>query len=189
MLFQGGICVKEYTTKTEYLYKGRIIKLRLDEVSLPNGKKSFREIVEHPGAVVVIPLLDDGRIAVIKQYRKPADEILIELPAGKIELNEDPLNCAKRELLEETSYKAKTLTKLTSFYTTPGFSNEFMYLYLAEGLIKEHMQLNQDEFLEVEFYSLEELMKMVLENKIKDGKTIIGLFWLKLLKQGVLHVY
>ena len=188
MFFQGGICVKELTTKSKYLYRGKIINLCLDEVSLPNGKKSTREVVEHPGAVVIIPLLHDGRVAVIKQYRKPADEILIEFPAGKIEQNEDPLNCAKRELLEETGYKANTFTKLSSFYTTPGFSNEFIYLYLAEGLIKEQQQLEQDEFLEVEFYCIEELMKMVLNNKIKGGKTIIGLLWLKLLKQGVFHV-
>lgn len=176
--------MKEITKGSKTIYKGKIINLRIDEVMLPNGKSSTREIVEHPGAVVIIPLVE-GKIAVLKQYRKPVDEILFELPAGKIEEGEDPLTSAERELVEETGFRAEKLVKLNSFYTTPGFSNEIMHLFLAKGLRMERQRLDQDEFLEVSLYSLEELIKMVLDNRIKDAKTIIGLLWLKMFESGV----
>jgi len=175
--------MEEITKSSQTIFKGKIINLRIDEVILPNGKISTREVVEHPGAVVIIPCLKD-KIVVLRQYRKPVEEVLFELPAGKIEQGEDPLKSAARELFEETGYQAEKLIKLTTFYTSPGFSNEIMHLFLAQELHMEHQQLDQDEFLEVGLYSLDELISMILENKIKDAKTIVGLFWLKMFKAG-----
>lgn len=173
--------LKEITRKSQIIYKGKLVNLRLEEVLLPDERIASREIIEHPGSVVIIPLLENNKIVVIKQFRKPVEQVLYELPAGKLEKGEDIAKCAERELLEETGYKAKEMIKLSSFYTTPGFSDELMHLFLAKGLILNQQQLNQNEFLEVNIFSLEELIKMVIENKIRDAKSIIGLFWAKFL--------
>ena len=173
--------LKEITRKSQIIYKGKLVNLRLEEVLLPDERIASREIIEHPGSVVIIPLLENNKIVVIKQFRKPVEQVLYELPAGKLEKGEDIAKCAERELLEETGYKAKEMIKLSSFYTTPGFSDELMHLFLAKGLILNQQQLNQNEFLEVNIFSLAELIKMVIENKIRDAKSIIGLFWAKFL--------
>lgn len=115
---------KEVTVNTNKIFEGKIINLRVDEVKLPNGKVTTREIVEHPGGVSIVAVNEEGKILLVKQYRKPAEESLLEIPAGKLEKGEDPLICAKRELLEETGYEASFIKHLITFYTTPGFSNE-----------------------------------------------------------------
>lgn len=167
----------EETVKTRQIFEGRIIKLRVDDVKLPNGKISTREIVEHPGGVSIIAEKNDGKILMVRQFRKPANEALLEIPAGKLEYGENPELCAKRELLEETGYKVNNVKHLITFYTTPGFSNEKMYLYFAKDLIKDNSNTDEDEFLEVLEYTPEELMKMIFDNEIKDSKTIVAILY------------
>ncbi|MGB9779423.1 NUDIX hydrolase [Caldanaerobacter sp.] len=179
--------VKEETVSSKRIFEGKIINLRVDEVKLPNGKVTTREVVEHPGGVSIVAVTNEGKLLLVKQYRKPAEEILLEIPAGKLEKGEDPKECAKRELSEETGYEAGYLKHLLTFYTTPGFSNEKMYLYFAKDLKKVKVHPDEDEFLEVVEYSPEELWQMILKNMIKDSKTVIGvLYYLKLGKEGLL---
>ncbi|WP_423055318.1 NUDIX hydrolase [Zhaonella formicivorans] len=170
--------MEEQTIHSKTVFRGKVVSLRLEEVQLPDGRTTTREIVEHPGAVAVIPLLNSGEIAMVKQYRKPVGKVLYELPAGKLERGEEPLNCARRELLEETGLTASQITKLLEFYTTPGFSDEVMHLYLATGLEQGEQRLDSDEFLQLERFPLATLLKMVREGQIQDAKTIIGLLWL-----------
>lgn len=169
----------EKTLSSQLIYQGKIINLRLDEVVLPNGKKSTREIVEHPGAVAVVPLTDNGEVFMVKQFRKAVDKVLYEIPAGKLEKGEDPYRCAQRELLEETGLVAEELLKLGEFFTTPGFSNEVMYLFLARGLKTDRQNLDGDEFIEIEKIPLDKLVDMIKSGQILDAKTIIGLLWLR----------
>ncbi|MER1959477.1 MAG: NUDIX hydrolase, partial [Solibacillus sp.] len=124
----------EKMLSSEKLFGGRVIDLYLEEVELPNGKTSTREVVKHPGAVAVIALTSDHKMVMVKQYRRPMDRILVEIPAGKLEKGEEPIVTAKRELEEETGYTTDSLSHIISFYTSPGFADELVHLYLAEDL-------------------------------------------------------
>jgi len=161
------------------IFKGRILRLRVDEVELPDGKRSTREIVEHSGAVVVIPVLDNGNIILVKQYRHAVGDFLLELPAGKIEQGDGELaECAKRELLEETNYSADKFEKMIEFYSSPGMTTEKMHLFIAKGLKPErHDRCDFDEFISRAEYSLNEILDMILKNEITDAKTIIGILF------------
>jgi len=161
-----------------YIYKGKIIKLRQDKVKLPDDRETIREIVEHPGAVVILALTDDKKVVMIRQFRGPADEVLWELPAGTVEEGEDLVRCAKRELEEETGYYPRKIKKLVSFFSTPGFCNERLTLFLAEDLEKRRKNEDTDEFIKVELIKPNEALKLVKENIIKDAKTIIGILFL-----------
>jgi len=169
----------EVTTGSEVIYQGKILNLRRDTVILPDGRSALREIVEHQGAVAVLAVTAAQEVLLVRQFRKPVEEALWELPAGKLEVGEEPAGCAKRELLEETGYTAANLTKLYEFYTTPGFSNEKMYLYLASGLTPGAAKPDADEFLNVKAFPLPELLAALRDGRIKDGKTIIGLLYLQ----------
>ncbi|MDD5016400.1 MAG: NUDIX hydrolase [Atribacterota bacterium] len=171
---------REKTLSTTYVFRGRIINLRQDKVKLPDGRESIREIVEHPGAVIVLALTNDDKIVMIRQFRKPADEVLWELPAGKIEPGEDLKNCALRELEEETGYYSRKIKKLITFFSTPGFCNEKLTLFLAEDLEKRNKNEDADEFIEVELINPKEAIKLVQKNIIKDAKTIIGILYFAL---------
>jgi len=171
--------MEEKTFNSKTIYQGRIINLRLDKVTLPNGKVTEREIVEHPGAVAIIPLIKPGRIILIRQYRKPVEKILYEIPAGKLNPEENQLSCAQRELEEEIGFKAKKITKLISFYPTPGISNEVISIFKAENLEKTGSYPESDEFIETEEIEIEEAVKKIKAGEIKDSKTIIGLLLLK----------
>ena len=170
--------LEEKTLSSTYIYKGRIINLRQDKVKLPDGRETIREIVEHPGAVVILALTDDKKIVMIRQFRKPADEVLRELPAGTVEEGEDLVSCARRELEEETGYYPRKIKKLVSFFSTPGFCNERLTLFLAEDLEKRNKNEDTDEFIKVELIKTKEALKLVQENIIKDAKTIIGILFL-----------
>ncbi|MCM3465851.1 NUDIX hydrolase, partial [Bacillus licheniformis] len=121
----------EKTISSQTIYEGKVITLKVDEVLLPNGHTAKREIVTHQGAVAVMALTDEGKLVAVRQFRKPLEQVIVELPAGKLEPGEEPLACAKRELQEETGYQAKDYTLLSSFFTSPGFANEILHLYLA----------------------------------------------------------
>lgn len=169
--------LKESQLSTEQIYKGTLLDVRRDEVSLPNGKTSAREWIKHPGAACIIPVLPDGKIALIKQYRYPVQAEMIELPAGKLDPGEDPENCARRELEEEIGYIAGKLTFVCNIHPAIGFASEKMWIYLAEDLVKTTENTDHDEFLEIMPTSLAEAVKMVWDGKITDVKTIIGLLW------------
>lgn len=168
---------QERTLSSTYIYQGKIINLRQDKVKLPDGRETIREIVEHPGAVVILALTDDNKIVMIRQFRKPVDGILWELPAGKVEPGEDLKNCALRELGEETGYYPRKIKKLITFFSTPGFCNERLTLFLAENLEKRNKNEDDDEFIKVELIKPNEALKLVEENIIKDAKTIIGILY------------
>jgi len=166
---------EEKTMKCERIYEGRIINVRVDTVELPNKKYSKREIVEHPGAVGIIPVTKDKKIILVKQFRKSVEEVLLEIPAGKIESQEDPYKCALRELEEETGFTADSVKKLSEFYTTPGFSNEVIHIYLAENLEVGSVNLDEDENIEIVKLSVEEVLDKIQIGEIKDAKTIVGI--------------
>ena len=169
--------LKEKTLSSIYIYQGKIINLRQDKVKLPNGRETIREIVEHPGAVVILAITEKKEIVMVRQFRKPAGEILLELPAGKIEAGEDLKNCALRELEEETGYYPRKIKRLITFFSTPGFCNEKLTLFLAEDLEKRNKNEDADEFIEVELIKPNEALKLVQENIVKDAKTIIGILY------------
>jgi len=169
----------ERTLETKEIYNGKIVKLRVDKVELPNGNTSSREIVEHPGAVCILPLKEDGRVVLVNQFRKPIEKILLELPAGKLEKGEKPEACAVRELTEETGYRAGKMEYIFSFYTTPGFSNEILHLFLATELIPGECNPDGDEMVEVVEIELGELVDMITKGEIKDSKTIMGILALQ----------
>lgn len=169
--------MEEKIIEVREIYQGKVLNLRLDKVMLPNGREAGREVVEHPGAVAVVARDDAGEIILVKQYRHPVKDIIWEIPAGKLEKGEDPLLCAKRELAEETGLGAEKWQHLSVFYTTPGFSDEIMYLYLAENLSEVNSNPDDDEFIEVDWFTAGELQKMLAGNNIKDAKTIVGLLW------------
>ena len=171
--------MEEKTFKSKTIYQGKIINLRLDKVKLPNGKLTEREIIEHPGAVAILPSISPGRIILIKQYRKPVEEILYEIPAGKLNPGEDEIKCARRELEEETGFQAKKITKLVSFYPTPGISNEKISIFKAENLKKVLSSPESDEFIKIEEIEIDEAIRKIRSGEIKDSKTIIGLLMLK----------
>ncbi|MEC9488075.1 MAG: NUDIX hydrolase [Halanaerobium sp.] len=167
--------LKERVVATEDIYQGKIINVRKDKVMLPDGRHSYREIVEHSGAVAVIPLAADGRVILIRQYRAPVGRVLLEVPAGKLEPGEAALACARRELLEETGYQAERLSRLTGFYTSPGFANEYIHLFLAEGLEYVGARRDSDEFIQVETYSLDGIKDLLAREELEDAKTMLAL--------------
>ncbi len=161
----------EKTLSSQCLYKGRIISLYSDEVELENGAKAGREVIDHPGGVGVLPITADGDVLMVRQFRYPHRQVLLEIPAGKLDANEEPLVCGKRELEEETGFCAKEYIPLGVMYPTPGYLNETVHLYLARGLYKTHQHLDEDEFLTVERMPFAKVLQMVLEGEIEDAKT------------------
>ncbi len=170
--------LNEETIKKESIFTGRIIDLSVHEVKRPDGKTSKREVVNHPGAVAIIAFTKEGKLILVKQFRKALEKVIAEIPAGKLEKGEDPLECAKRELEEETGVIAKAWTPLGSFYTSPGFADECIYLYLAEGLTEGQAGTDEDEFVEQMEVTLEEALSMIDEQMIHDAKTVYAIqYW------------
>ncbi len=171
----------EKTIKEEQIYKGKVIDLSIEDVELPNGKVSKREIVRHPGAVAVIGLTEEDKLVLVKQFRKALEKTIYEIPAGKLEQGEEPLESAKRELKEETGYSVEKLTHLVSFYTSPGFADELVHIYFADNLIKGDRQLDDDEFLDNAEVTIEEALEMIGDQRIYDAKTVYAVQYLQLL--------
>jgi ADP-ribose pyrophosphatase len=167
-------CVESTT-----LYAGNFLTLKRDTVALPDGKHATREFVVHPGAVMVIPLFDDGRVLMERQYRYPLSRVMTEFPAGKLDPQEGALACAKRELQEETGYTAREYIYLTQIHPVISYSTEFIDIYLARGLTAGEAQLDDGEFLETFTATVPELLEWVRNGQITDVKTIIGTFWLE----------
>lgn len=165
----------EKPIKQEYIFKGRIVRLRVDEAQLPNGTHAAREVIEHPGGVCVAALTAENELLFVEQFRYPYMEVVLELPAGKLEYGEEPLSAGKRELQEETGAAAAVYKDLGKFYPTPGYCGEIIHMYLAEDLQFSAQNLDADEFLEVRRIPLEEAYRMVLRNEIRDGKTQVGI--------------
>ena len=157
------------------IYEGRIVRFRLDTVALPDGSTAIREIIGTPGAVVIVPVTDDGQVRMVRQYRSAAGEFLLELPAGTLEPNESPAQAAPRELAEETGDHAARWRRLTGFYTLPGICDEYLHLFLATGLTPGPTNQEADEFIEVVTLPLDEALAMARRGEIRDAKTIIGL--------------
>ncbi|WP_152654677.1 NUDIX hydrolase [Oceanobacillus sp. CFH 90083] len=176
---------EEKTISSQKIFQGNIIDVQLDEVKLPNGETAQRELVYHPGAVAVIPITPDNKIVLVEQYRKPLERTLIEIPAGKLENNENPLTAAVRELEEETGYTTTNLTQVTHFYTSPGFANELVYIYVTDDLIKlEHPPAgDDDEFVEIIEVTLDEAKNLVDEGRIQDAKTNYAILYLHALNK------
>lgn len=161
----------EKTLSQEYIFQGRILKMRVDEALLPDGSTAGREVVEHPGGVCVAALTDDDCLLFVRQFRYPYGEVLPEIPAGKRDPGETPLETGKRELKEETGYTARNYLSLGRVYPSPGYFNEVIYMYLATDLVAGDVSPDEDEFLEVEKIPLAAAVDMVMNDEITDAKT------------------
>lgn len=177
----------EETIESKRIFEGRVINLRLDKVRLLNGRESTREIVEHPGAVAIVAINDKNEVLMVKQYRKAVERVLLEIPAGKIERDEDIEECAQRELMEETGFKAGKLIFLADFFTSPGFSDERMYLFLAKDLYEEKGSQDEDEVISLEKIPFSEAVLRAYRGEFKDGKTLVGLLIAaKFISEGII---
>ncbi len=181
----------EYNEKTvseKHIYKGNIINVDLITVTLPDGRQATRDIVRHPGASALIPLNEKGEMYMVRQFRKPLDAVSLEIPAGKLDHGEAPLICAGRELKEETGLTAGKLTHLVSVHSTPGFSDEVLHLFAATDLKEGESCADEDEFISTEKYTVEQLLDMILEGKITDAKSIIGIFLADKIISGKINI-
>ena len=165
----------EEKVDSKEIFKGKIVGFYFDRIRLPNGKIASREKVTHPGAVGIVPVTADEKIILVKQFRYPVGDVTIEIPAGKLDKEEPPEICARRELEEEVGAVNGDLIHLSSFHTTPGFCNEILHLFLAENFERTGNNLDDDEFLEVIELRIDEAVSWVKNGKIKDSKTIIGI--------------
>ena len=174
----------ETTVSSEVVFAGKLLHVKRDQVRLPNGHQAEREYIEHPGAVVIIAPLDNGKLLFERQYRYPLHQVFLELPAGKIEPGEPILDTARRELREETGYRAKTWLHLATMHPCIGYSNEKIEFFLARGLSYVGHERDHEEFLEVLELSLGDAMLAVRDGEISDGKTIAALLWAEKLLSG-----
>ncbi len=166
----------ERTISSELIYKGKIINLKVDTVALPQeGRTGTREVVEHAGAVAVVPVNEQGELFLVRQYRYAAGKALLEIPAGRVEPGEDYAESARRELQEETGYTARKVEKLIKFYSTPGFTNEQIHIFLATGLVLKEQDLDEDEFIDVLKIPYARALDMIWTGEICDAKSIAGI--------------
>lgn len=178
------MALTEKRIRTISKYQGVIVNVRLDSAELPDGSEALREVVEHPGGVTVIPVEDDGTVWCVRQFRYPFAQELLEVPAGKLEHGEQPLDCAARELSEETGLTADEMIYMGPHYSSPGYSQEVLHIYLARGLHRGRAHLDPGEFLNVEKHPLDELVSLAMAGKLPDGKTNIAVLKAKLLLEN-----
>ena len=167
--------IEEKTLSSERIYEGAILNLRRDTVTVKEGRTSYREIVEHNGGVIILGVTKDGRIPMIKQYRKAAEQVMFELPAGKLEKGEDPAEAALREFKEETGYTAERIRRIASFFPTVGYSEEVLHIFFAEGLSEGETDFDDNESIDIELHDPEELFRQIDAGEMNDGKTMLAL--------------
>lgn len=170
---------EEKTISSEMIYEGAILNLRKDKVTVKDGKTAYREIIEHNGAVALVPITADNKVVMVRQYRKACEKAILEIPAGKIDADEEPLVCAARELREETGYTAADIRYMTSFYVACGYSKEKISIYLCTGLEAGDTDFDEDEALDIIEIPFNELYDMCLNDEIEDSKTIVGILMAK----------
>lgn len=171
----------ERTLKSSRVYEGKILNLRVDDVGLANGGQAVREVIEHAGAAGVAAFDEDGRLLMVRQYRYPVGEALLELPAGRLEEGESPEQCAARELEEETGFCARRLVALGRVYPAAAYDCEVVHLFYADGLTKTEQNLDPDEYVAVEHVDFDEAVRLVLSDEIPDSKTQVGILKLRLM--------
>lgn len=176
--------LREHGLGGEQLLGGGFLEVRRDAVALPDGRQATREYVRHPGAVAIIPILDDGRLVLVRQYRYPVGRVLLEFPAGKLDDGEPTLRCGQRELLEETGYTAREWAYAGAIHNAPAYSTESIHLWFARGLEPGAQQLDEGEFVEVCAMSIEELDRLAGRGELPDVKTLIGLQWVQRWRAG-----
>lgn len=181
----GDSHLREERISGEDIYGGIFLKMKRDKISLPNGEEAVREYLTHPGAVAIVAILDDGRVLLERQYRYPIAKACIEIPAGKLEIGEDHLLCAKRELEEETGYTAKNWSYIRRIHPVISYSTELIDIYLAEDLVPGKSHLDDEEFLDVFAAPLEQLIGWVEDGEITDVKTTISAYWLDRYRRGL----
>ena len=181
----GDSHLREERISGEDIYGGIFLKMKRDKIALPNGENAIREYLTHPGAVAVVAILDDGRVLLERQYRYPIAKACIEVPAGKLEIGEDHLLCAKRELEEETGYTAKRWSYIRRIHPVISYSTELIDIYLAEDLVPGKSHLDDEEFLDVFAAPLEQLIGWVEDGEITDVKTTISAYWLDRYRRGL----
>ncbi len=181
-----GACphLQETRIEGETVYQGNFLQVERDLVRLPDGKTASREFIRHPGAVVIMPLFDDGTVLLERQFRYPINQAVLEFPAGKIDPGETTLACAQRELQEETGYTAKRWEFVCRVHNALGYSDEFLEIYLARGLTAGPSRLDEEEFIETFRTSIGNLLHWVREGQVTDVKTVIGAFWLEKIFAG-----
>ncbi|SFS92408.1 NUDIX hydrolase [Marininema halotolerans] len=167
---------EEKTIQSETIFKGKVIHVQVDTVELPNGNTSTRELVKHAGAVAVMAITEANRMVLVRQYRKPLEKTILEIPAGKLEPGEEPDHCARREMEEETGYHAASLKQVRAFYTSPGFADEILYLYEGTGLTRGKANPDEDEFVERVELTLDEAFAAMDAGEICDAKTVAALY-------------
>ncbi|MEO3692362.1 NUDIX hydrolase [Roseateles paludis] len=174
----------ERCQRSETVFEGNFLHVQRDQVALPDGKVATREFIRHPGAVMIVPLLDDGRLLMERQYRYPMGRVMLEFPAGKLDAGEPPFDCAVRELEEETGYRAREWAHAGVLHNAIAYSDEGIEIYFARGLTAGRQHLDDGEFLELAQLSVAELDAMCADGRVTDAKTLIGLLWLSRWQRG-----
>jgi len=174
----------ERRVRSESVYEGHFLKVRRDEIRLPNGKTAWREHVVHPGAVMIVPITDDGPLIIERQYRYPLDRVLLEFPAGKLDPDETTLHCAQRELREETGFRAREWAYAGRMHNAPAYSTEFIEVWFARGLVAGPQELDDGEFVEVQTIAEAALFELAASGELTDAKTMVGLLKLQQWRSG-----
>ncbi len=176
--------LRELPLDSQWVLRGNFLQVKRDRVAMPDGREATREYIRHPGAAVIIPLLDDGRVLLERQYRYPMGRVMLEFPAGKLDPDESPLTCARRELLEETGYSAREWAYAGVLHNAIAYSNERIEIFFARGLTAGERQLDDGEFLDLVEVSEAELDALAVSGQLTDAKTLIGLLWLHRWRAG-----
>ncbi len=174
----------ERRVRSESVYEGHFLKVRRDEIRLPNGKTAWREHVVHPGAVMIVPITDDGQLIIERQFRYPLDRVLLEFPAGKLDPDETTLHCAQRELREETGFRAREWAYAGRMHNAPAYSTEFIEIWFARGLVAGPQELDDGEFVEVQAVAEAALFELAASGELTDAKTMVGLLKLQQWRSG-----
>jgi ADP-ribose pyrophosphatase len=171
--------LREDTVASEEVFRGRLLEVRRDTVRLPDGSQATREFIVHPGAVMVVPILDDGRLLMERQWRYPLERVMLEFPAGKLERGEEPFTCAVRELAEETGYSARQWARAGLLHNAIAYSDEGIEVWFARGLTEGVRRLDEGEFLDLHIATVDELQALCASGAVTDAKTLVGLLWLQ----------